>query len=98
MILKSIKDRGLVLAVILLLLSLSENANGQLANQYSFSSSTGVSLGSVTGSTLIMGSNLDDSASAVIGIGFSFTLPEQFILIFCQLEWAHASRRVTGFK
>lgn len=73
MIVKSTKDSGLLLAVILILLSFSESANGQLANQYSFSSLTGVPLGSMSGSTLIMGSNLDDSASAVIGIGFSFT-------------------------
>ena len=47
--------------------------NAQTASQYTFSTATGASLTTMTGSTLIMGSNLDDSASTTINIGFSFT-------------------------
>jgi hypothetical protein len=45
---------------------------GQDATQYNFSSSTGATLNSMTGSTQLLTSNLDLTSSAITNIGFSF--------------------------
>ncbi|MDY0090335.1 MAG: GEVED domain-containing protein, partial [Flavobacteriaceae bacterium] len=41
-------------------------------NTYNFSTSTGVALDPMTGATQLLGSSLDDNASAVTNIGFTF--------------------------
>ncbi len=54
-------------------LGLMSAVSAQTANQYVFSSSSGASLDPMTGATTLVGSNQDDAASGVTGIGFTFS-------------------------
>ncbi|MBK6551224.1 MAG: T9SS type A sorting domain-containing protein [Flavobacteriales bacterium] len=50
--------------------------SAQTADQYVFSSSSGASLDPMIGATTLVGSNTDDGASGVTGIGFTFSYEE----------------------
>ncbi len=63
--------RKLFLSLMIFFLCFENNMKGQVSN-YVFSTSTGVSLNSITGSTQLLGSNIDDIASSVTSIGFTF--------------------------
>ena len=59
-------------ALLVVVLLMSGGAWGQVSN-YSFSSSSGASLTTMTSSTQLLGSAVDVTASSVINIGFNFT-------------------------
>src|ERR1043166_9418025 len=57
---------------VLFCLLTSKELNAQLANAYIYTSSTGATLDPMTGATSIVAAGVDDNASAIQNIGFTF--------------------------